>query len=74
MKSELDAGYIDTLLISFPPGSTSADKQEVWQRAEECVSDSSVVNAGVCDMDKPELEELYDWAQVGYVIESRLSS
>ena len=56
--------YIDNLLISFPSNTSEAAIQEVWAEVESSINDESVVRGGVSDMDKSELEMLYEWAQV----------
>lgn len=65
MKTSLGVNYVDSLLVSYPADTPTEDIQSVWTHVEECITDASVVNAGVCDMDKNELETLYNWAQVG---------
>ena len=64
VRSELGVDYLDTLLISFPPGTSAEAVQSVWSQVERTVNDSQTINAGVCDMDKNELSALYDFAQV----------
>jgi len=37
---------------------------DVWQEVERSIMNGVILKAGVSDMDKTELEALYNWAQV----------
>ena len=56
--------YIDNLLISFPSETSNECIQDVWLEVENCITDGSVLQGGVADMDKNELQVLYEWARV----------
>lgn len=56
--------YIDNLLISFPSHVTEEIVHDVWQEVERSIMNGVILKAGVSDMDKTELEALYNWAQV----------
>ncbi|XP_067944335.1 glutamate--cysteine ligase regulatory subunit-like [Watersipora subatra] len=64
IKSDLAVTYIDNLLISFPSQTDELSIQQVWAEVEVCIGDGVVIQGGVSDMDRSELEALYDWAQV----------
>ena len=60
--------YIDNLLISFPSETSNECIQDVWLEVENCITDGSVLQGGVADMDKNELQVLYEWARVSVIV------
>ena len=68
VKSDLGVTYIDNLLISFPSETSNECIQDVWLEVENCITDGSVLQGGVADMDKNELQVLYEWARVSVIV------
>ncbi|XP_062515880.1 glutamate--cysteine ligase regulatory subunit-like [Corticium candelabrum] len=65
---ELNVGHVDNIILSFPFHSKAGSSQEsmkaLWKRLENLQKRSLVTNLGVSDLDKPELEVLYQAAEV----------
>ncbi|CAI9738763.1 Hypothetical predicted protein [Octopus vulgaris] len=71
--SELDVEYIETVLLSWHAEfGEDEDEDELrlkhlqpyWEVLQDLHDDDLLLNAGVSDLDRDLLEELYDWAKV----------
>ncbi|GAB1607796.1 glutamate--cysteine ligase regulatory subunit-like [Argonauta hians] len=73
--SELDVEYIETVLLSWHANPQEEDEEEeeeltlehlkpYWEILQELHHDEVLLNAGVSDLDRALLEELYEWAKV----------
>ncbi|TSN76553.1 Glutamate--cysteine ligase regulatory subunit [Bagarius yarrelli] len=71
IKNAVDMGVsqLDSVIIAPPPlpeGETLslAHLQPLWAELEKIVQSQKAASIGTSDLDKPQLEELYNWAQV----------
>ena len=63
--TELGIENLETLLISLPDKHHTLESlQTVWQTLESLVESEKIYSIGTADLDKPQLEELYEWAKV----------
>ncbi|XP_038600863.1 glutamate--cysteine ligase regulatory subunit [Tachyglossus aculeatus] len=67
--SVLGIAQLDSVIIASPPiedgGSLSLEHlQPYWEELENLVQNKKIVTIGTSDLDKMQLEELYQWAQV----------
>ncbi|XP_011403973.1 PREDICTED: glutamate--cysteine ligase regulatory subunit-like [Amphimedon queenslandica] len=65
---ELGINAVDTLILA-PPSCQGQDKtmeniQKLWKGVEESAMQKKMSVVGVADLDKKELEELFNWAKV----------
>lgn len=66
----LGVSQLDSVIIappSLPEGETLtlAHLQPLWAQLEKIVQSQKAASIGTSDLDKTQLEELYNWAQVG---------
>lgn len=65
---ELNVSHVDNAILSFPfhseAGSSLNSMKSLWKKLETMQKQGLVTNLGVSDLDKPELEVLYDAAEV----------
>lgn len=64
---ELGVESVDTLFLALPempPEDSLEVLKEFWEELEYLLDCGYVSNLGICDLDKPTLEKLYDWARV----------
>lgn len=66
---ELGTSCIETVLLAFPANNAYQleDFKEIWETLEKAVHDEKVFSLGVADLNKDQLEELYNWAKVGFL-------
>ena len=64
--NELGISSVETLLVSIPAVKDLdfAAFQPVWEAMEALYDNDTVYSLGVCDFNKEQLENLYDWAKV----------
>ena len=66
--SELGLSGVHALLLAFPHPSESLLSLDlltsIWKEAELLVKEGVAETVGVADLDKGQLEELYEWAEV----------
>ncbi|KAM6414728.1 glutamate--cysteine ligase regulatory subunit isoform 3-T3 [Rhynochetos jubatus] len=67
--SALGVAQLDSVIIAPPPaedgtGLSVEYLQPYWQELENLVQNKKIVAIGTSDLDKPQLEQLYLWAQV----------
>lgn len=66
----LGVSQLDSVIIAPPPlpegeTLTLAHLQPLWVELEKAVQSQKAASIGTSDLDKTQLEELYNWAQVG---------
>ncbi|XP_048587225.1 glutamate--cysteine ligase regulatory subunit [Nematostella vectensis] len=65
---ELGVDSIETLILTLPdiqdPEQHFTTIKSFWQEMEQLYDSGYVQTLGVCDLDKPTLEKLYDWARI----------
>lgn len=67
---ELDTDIIDVLLLSVSEKPNVIETfhmdhlKTLWSVLERMVDKGQIKTLGVCDLEKPALEELYNWAKV----------
>eukprot|EP00918_Siedleckia_nematoides_P034763 GHVU01075563.1.p1 GENE.GHVU01075563.1~~GHVU01075563.1.p1 ORF type:complete len:289 (+),score=44.68 GHVU01075563.1:49-867(+) len=65
VMQKLEVSHIETVLLSVPDSLKDLDRiLSLWQRLEQLVSEEKVFSIGVCDLNKQQLQQLYDMAQV----------
>lgn len=65
----LGVSQLDSVIIAPPPlpegeTLTLAHLQPLWTQLEKIVQSQKAASIGTSDLDKTQLEELYNWAQV----------
>ena len=63
--AELGVQHLEKVLLSLPYKQWSFDDlQRVWEKLENLVKCEKIYSIGVADLDKSQLEQLYEWATV----------
>ncbi|KAL5013074.1 hypothetical protein ScPMuIL_011625 [Solemya velum] len=70
--TELNVTFIETVLIAFPEFEDDDINLEIvkpyWKILEDFVHREVVLSVGISDLDKNQLEELYNWSEIKPVI------
>ena len=66
---DLGLTFIETLIVSVPDTHHSIEAlAPIWKTLEKLVKTDKVYSLGISDLKKDELEQLYETAQVVYVL------
>lgn len=67
--TELNITFIETVILALPELEEDEEVslsviQPYWEALEEMVEGERVLSLGIADLNKEQLEELYNWAKV----------
>ncbi|XP_065829009.1 glutamate--cysteine ligase regulatory subunit-like [Oscarella lobularis] len=66
---ELNVSYVDLVVLSFPGTGFTVDMLKPHWKSLEALKEKGIVSSmGICNLDKPNLEELFTWAKVKPVL------
>ena len=69
VMGELNVSFIETVILSVPEDQRSLEHMlPLWSALEDHVSQQHVYSLGISDLSKLQLEELYNWATVRYLL------
>eukprot|EP00118_Oscarella_pearsei_P028538 m.2414 g.2414 ORF g.2414 m.2414 type:complete len:256 (+) comp8641_c0_seq2:100-867(+) len=61
---ELNVSYLDLVVLALPFEASFDSIKSYWTKLEELVEQRRISNLGVCNLDKTQLEELFNWAKI----------